>query len=783
MTLALVSVGLVWAAKVGELEPKPAEGSEAELETIFSWTGAKDAAVVEGGAITAADKDGADKTMDLINVEQKNFYTIKVDGKKDFTSGNTITIKLDKALEAGDKIAITAFRNKNAADKKSGLLAKFDKGDKTISTVSSDKEKAGLEFVNLDDSDASAADKNRGTEPNTIVLDIPEEAAGSTTITLTRAETSTNLFVTKLVILGDRNPDKDLSFNNYKSLDFNSAVNGAVSRGGRHAGDITAANGYDKTNPLIITADGNSVEIYPNTATDNYPDGAEPCSKFIETVAGPQLVLSGGYAGVLLHVQGTDINQINLNVTNWNRAMIATDNTVASTDTYTYMGEDYSVKNYKTIGTLSKPEGNVITWKAEDGVTYSDVYFIVKADTTWVGHWETLKDESKVWKRDEIVLHGMGTMKINSIEINPVYDVVYDVADGAELSAAYAEAFTSVKNAKSVTLNLAAGGNYTITNSITTAVPLTIKGNDATVDASGNSGNIISLNGATAKVIKPDGNEDASHYYISSIEISDVKILGIKGSLIKDDQKILLEKLTVNNSVIEMAANKQVINFQGKGYVGEVVFKNSTLYSTLEKHEQFFAQYGSRLKNIDGAENAGWLQTFDIENCTFNNIAVGKNVCDFSMNSQKCNVYTLKNNIFANVGKSGQTVVGFNKGGVSANPVWTVDGNVFNHSNADTSAAEISKAGKKDDKDIVANSIAGVVTFADAAKGDFTQTLTDAAGDPRWIGGGSPAITGIEAVKEAKTAEDGAWYTIQGQRVAQPTKGLYIHNGKKVVIK
>ena len=30
---------------------------------------------------------------------------------------------------------------------------------------------------------------------------------------------------------------------------------------------------------------------------------------------------------------------------------------------------------------------------------------------------------------------------------------------------------------------------------------------------------------------------------------------------------------------------------------------------------------------------------------------------------------------------------------------------------------------------------------------------------------------------------EGEWYTFQGQRVAKPGKGLYIRNGKKVVIK
>ena len=44
--------------------------------------------------------------------------------------------------------------------------------------------------------------------------------------------------------------------------------------------------------------------------------------------------------------------------------------------------------------------------------------------------------------------------------------------------------------------------------------------------------------------------------------------------------------------------------------------------------------------------------------------------------------------------------------------------------------------------------------------------------------------TGIANVKgEAKTLVNSDFYNIAGQRVAQPTKGLYIVNGKKVIIK
>ena len=43
-------------------------------------------------------------------------------------------------------------------------------------------------------------------------------------------------------------------------------------------------------------------------------------------------------------------------------------------------------------------------------------------------------------------------------------------------------------------------------------------------------------------------------------------------------------------------------------------------------------------------------------------------------------------------------------------------------------------------------------------------------------------VTAIEAVK-TKNVENGQFFNLAGQRVAQPTKGLYIVNGKKVIIK
>jgi 1-deoxy-D-xylulose 5-phosphate reductoisomerase len=42
--------------------------------------------------------------------------------------------------------------------------------------------------------------------------------------------------------------------------------------------------------------------------------------------------------------------------------------------------------------------------------------------------------------------------------------------------------------------------------------------------------------------------------------------------------------------------------------------------------------------------------------------------------------------------------------------------------------------------------------------------------------------TGIEAIESVKSVDNKA-YNLNGQRVAQPSKGLYIMNGKKVIVK
>ena len=43
--------------------------------------------------------------------------------------------------------------------------------------------------------------------------------------------------------------------------------------------------------------------------------------------------------------------------------------------------------------------------------------------------------------------------------------------------------------------------------------------------------------------------------------------------------------------------------------------------------------------------------------------------------------------------------------------------------------------------------------------------------------------TGVNDVRSKMDDVRGEYYNLAGQRVAQPTKGIYISNGKKVIVK
>jgi hypothetical protein len=176
-------------AVLGKATPDtPAEG------VIFSWEGAEGGAIVKGGTATFEGGDEGENRVNYANTSAAGttFYTLSLNGNKanvndeGYEKNKTprIVITLDQALEANDEIAVTAYTNKGDDTKISTPYFLFANGTELF-----DDDKT---FIDL------GYDTN--TEPSTQTYTVPEAAAGSNSFKITRSKTSTNLFITKLVI-------------------------------------------------------------------------------------------------------------------------------------------------------------------------------------------------------------------------------------------------------------------------------------------------------------------------------------------------------------------------------------------------------------------------------------------------------------------------------------------------------------------------------------------------------------------------------------------------------
>ena len=363
-------------------------------------------------------------------------------------------------------------------------------------------------------------------------------------------------------------------------------------------------------------------------------------------------------------------------------------------------------------------------------------------------------------------------------------DVKVTIASG-DISAALDEALAKVKVVKDIRINLTDGGEYTISKSIVVPNSLYIVTGDimaweqqnATIDASGLEGPMITTPA-----------EAPGEWVKGQILVDDVTVKGLKKALFASAAKNhYYEQFSIWGSVIEVAADVTTLDFT-KGSVASLMISSSTIYAPTATTKAFYSSQSGQ-KATEYAEDA--QQAFIIFGSTMYNLAKGKNFFTHRQANQTWLTYNLQNNIFVNCGKSGQVVKGVNAGQSGKNPKWMIVSNLFNYDGKDTSAEE--STGDADET--VEKSIPGVVTFADAAAGDFNATVTLAEGAEKPAGAGDgyhwkitySEATGIEAVKTAEGAdlENAVIYNLNGQRIdkAQAKSGVFIVNGRKVVMK
>lgn len=78
-----------------------------------------------------------------------------------------------------------------------------------------------------------------------------------------------------------------------------------------------------------------------------------------------------------------------------------------------------------------------------------------------------------------------------------------------------------------------------------------------------------------------------------------------------------------------------------------------------------------------------------------------------------------------------------------------------------------------------------LIANADFSARNIQGWSTNWNGPSYFLASEAYASTGIEkpAVATMMKSADKAYYTLQGVKVIRPTKGIYIHGGKKIVIK
>ena len=442
----------------------------------------------------------------------------------------------------------------------------------------------------------------------------------------------------------------------------------------------------------------------------------------------------------------------------------------------TYAGPAYlwlGGKNSECFTIPNVLSGTTITIEAESHKNTDargiELYAKVGDESTKIGESFTPTTvETKTWTVDDdcdVVIKNTNGCHIYSITMDePLVNVSDDkfLAEGGDLYSIVA----GTANVGNLTIILKPGASYTISNTLTAGGDIKIEGNGAIIDASGMTKPFITLDNSK-EYVKKDDDSDSDHLLINFVSITGVTINGLQNALVKDNQKTLVKELKIEDCVVQMPNNnKCVVDFNGKGYVESCNVLNSTIYAT-EKNEGFFAQYGSRPKNING----DWLQIFDFRNSTIVNIANGKNFCDLKQNGTPQNTYVVKNSIFVNCGKKNQAIVGMNKGQTSTSPNWEVSGNYFAWGDECVNEAEIEKAGQQNEEDIVKNCVNGLLTFADAANGDFNgtfeledETAPEALGDPRWTitytaAAPKPILTFKAPVGEEVSIKFGVWET------------------------
>ena len=216
----------------------------------YSWESPAGEPIQWGGTIAYVNGDG-----DRLNYKNGDYWTICLNGKKanvndEAPSANAghMEVTLDQPLNEGDVIEITAYVNKNESKKSSAYIL-FDNGAEVESEAYSDEANIDPTFNGV---------------PTTKSITVTAEMAGAQSFKMTRGQTGTNLFITKLQVIEKKGEEpKAQKYEGYVAIatTVQGAVQGTVST---EAQTVTITETAEE-NVVAITFSGFSATVPPTT--------------------------------------------------------------------------------------------------------------------------------------------------------------------------------------------------------------------------------------------------------------------------------------------------------------------------------------------------------------------------------------------------------------------------------------------------------------------------------------------------------------------------------------
>lgn len=388
------------------------------------------------------------------------------------------------------------------------------------------------------------------------------------------------------------------------------------------------------------------------------------------------------------------------------------------------------------------------------------------------------------------------TRTAKAVSLNVQVATGSDIPEAIETAKAKVEAAGNTIN--DITVILSNGGHYTANSTIIVPGRFSINCPDgtATIDASANEGAFLALSDTPNEAIKGITGKGDYYNITGKIELNNLDITGVKGNLVYDNnKKYCVENLVINSCTVNLTSSEAtnvksnaIIYFKA-GYANTLSVTNSTFWNNGESDAKYFVQYN----NSGRADRAGYdFQYIIYKNNTFYNVAKTGQWANYNgFNGQKYSNFTVTDNIFVNCGNKQVARRILGSRGASSYPSGQVTFNnntylTYTESEEGVTAEYESVDGVVDPYDVSGTAIEDDPLFKDAASGDFTigaKTLQakNQTGAPRWL----VKYDDTSSINNAKANEEsGAWYTLQGIRTAQPSqKGIFIHNGKKVVLK